>query len=63
MKYWTYGHDIEGCLRNGSFCREYGKAIIQYINGDCMGEIKKLPKKMVEVPEEVAKEFIPKCCK
>lgn len=69
MKYFTWSHNVEGCLRNGSYCRVDGRGngkrnvIVQYMNGDCMGEIRNVPKGMTEVPASEAKSLLPKCCR
>ena len=64
VKYYTHAHNVEGCLQNGSFCRVYPTGrIVQYMNGDCMGEIPKIPKTMTEVDTKLALDLLPKCCK
>ncbi len=63
-KYFTHGHNVEACLANGSFVREYpGGERVQYMNGDCMGVVNVVPKGMIEVPVATALELIPKCCR
>jgi hypothetical protein len=63
-KYFTHGHNVDACLANGSFVREYPNGErVQYMNGDYMGVVNAVPKGMVEVPAATALELIPKCCK
>lgn len=63
-RYYTYAHNVEDALRNGSFCRVYADGrIAQYMNGDYLGDINKIPASMKEVPEDLALELLPKCCK
>lgn len=63
-QYYTHAHNIDMCLANGSYVREDkdGK-FVQYMNGDCMGIIKKIPKGMVKVEASYARGLLPKCCK
>lgn len=61
-KYFTHAHNIEDCLRNGSFVRQTGKRLVQYINGDCMGEIEVVPATMTEVDADQAVLLIPTVC-
>ena len=65
MFYFTHKHNIEGCLRNGSFVRVHcgNGSMVQWMNGDCMGQIDKIPKTMVMVDEKRALDLIPNCCK
>lgn len=62
-RYFTHSHNIDGCLRNGSYCRQEGDTIHQYMNGDYMGTIAAVPFSMMEVSAEKAKKLLPKCCK
>lgn len=62
-RYYTWSHNVEGCLRNGSYCRVDGERVVQYMNGDYMGEVKAVPAGMSEVPTDQAKRLLPKCCK
>jgi len=65
VRYWTYAHNVEDALRNGSFLRQVrGKDVVRYMNGDFMGEFMgDIPaSKYAEVTETVAKSLIPKCC-
>jgi hypothetical protein len=67
--YFTHGHNIEGCLRNGSFvvlrsqtaAGRQGK-YAQYMNGDFMGHVEAVPTGMVEVAGGLALRLLPKCC-
>jgi len=58
----------EAGLRNGSFFRVRRPGhCAQFINGDFMGDIKRLPetyagRPLVEFPREQARKLIPKCC-
>ena len=63
-RYYTHAHNIDICLMNGSYCRQDsdGRAA-QYMNGDYMGDVKKIPASMVEVPADKAKALLPKCCR
>lgn len=64
LRYYTHAHNIEGCLRNGSFVRQYPDGVlVQYMNGDNMGIIGEVPKTMKEVPVDLALELMPDCCK
>lgn len=62
--YHTWAHNIDMCLRNGSYVRKDadGKCV-QYMNGDCMGEVGAVPAGMTAVPTEKAKRLLPACCK
>ena len=61
--YFTWKHNVEGCLGNGSYVRKDSDGVIvQYMNGDYMGEITKVPAGMVEVSTKEAKDMLPKCC-
>lgn len=72
VRYYTWRHNIDDCLRNGSFVKVYQNAsltkirdnthIVQYMNGDYMGAIDKVPDNMIEVDADKAKELLPKCC-
>ncbi len=63
MKYFTHAHNIEGCLQNGSFVRkDKDGTLSQYVNGDYMGTINKVPNGMTEVATDFAVRLIPKCC-
>ena len=62
--YYTHAHNIDGCLRNGSYVRKDkdGK-IVQYMNGDYMGEVAAIPTGMTEVDATHARNLLPKVCK
>lgn len=65
VRYWAnQGGDIG--LRNGSFIRTKvynGKTVmVQWMNGDCMGQITKIPQGFTEVDTAHAESLIPKCC-
>lgn len=67
MKYYTWSHNIDGCLRNGSFVRTAVKECsegkyVQYMNGDFMGYIQEVPEGMVEVDHDKAIKLLPKVC-
>jgi len=63
-KYYTHGHNIEGCLANGSYCRlDPDGVIAQYMNGDYMGTRESIPAGMVEVPADDAQRLLPKVCR
>lgn len=62
--YFTWAHNIEGCLRNGSFVAQRTKnRLVQYMNGDYMGTLEAVPKGMIEVDAALAKRLLPNCCK
>jgi hypothetical protein len=62
-RYFTWAHNVEGALRNGSFVRVWpdGRAC-QFMNGDYMGKVEKIPQRMAEVKYDVALSLIPACC-
>lgn len=62
-RYFTHAHNIEDCLKNGSYVRQDGRRLVRYMNGDYMGEITTLPDNMTEVEASHAKALLPKCCK
>lgn len=63
-KYFTWAHNVKGCLENGSYVRKDGDGkCVQYMNGDYMGEIDAVPAGMIEVPTDYAKNLLPTCCK
>ena len=37
VDYYTWEHNIDGCLRNGSFVRRSKYGLGQFMNGDFMG--------------------------
>ena len=62
--YYTHKHNIDGCLRNGSYVRvDADGRRVQYMNGDFMGDILTVPGGMVLVDAAYAKRLLPKCCK
>jgi hypothetical protein len=61
--YYTWAHNIDGCLRNGSFVRGEGPRFTQYMNGDYMGTIEKIPDGMSPVSAAHARNLIPACCR
>jgi hypothetical protein len=63
FKYWTWEHNIKGCLRNGSFVRKSKNGLAQYMNGDFMGFIEAVPAGMTGVDDVAAFKLIPQCCK
>lgn len=63
VQYYTWTHNIEGCLRNGSFVRNSKYGLAQYMNGDFMGFIENVPEGMSNINPEEAKNFIPECCR
>lgn len=64
IRYYTHAHNIEGCLRNGSFVRKLPSGVfVQYMNGDHMGTVDAVPKGMIEVPREKALKLLPECCR
>lgn len=63
-RYYTWAHNIDGCLRNGSYVRrDPSGRIVQYMNGDFMGDIPAVPAGMEAVAQDYAKRLLPKCCK
>jgi hypothetical protein len=60
QKYYAM-HDAG--LQNGSFIRESSHGLAQYMNGDFMGFIEKIPTTFQEVETEHAESLIPKCCR
>lgn len=64
VKYYTHAHNIDACLQNGSFVRQYANGrLVQYMNGDFMGDIDKVPATMTEVDAAKAAKLLPKCCR
>lgn len=61
--YYTWAHNIDGCLGNGSFVRHSRFGLGQFMNGDFMGFIEEVPEGMTEVDELYAKTKIPECCR
>jgi hypothetical protein len=53
-RYFTHAHNINDCLRNGSYVRQDGRHFTQFMNGDCMGEVDKVPASMTEVEAKKA---------
>jgi hypothetical protein len=62
-QYWTWEHNIEGCLRNGSFVRKSRHGLGQFMNGDFMGFIDAVPEGMCSVDTVKAFRLIPTCCR
>jgi hypothetical protein len=63
-RYFTHAHNIEMCLQNGSYvAKRPDGSLVQYMNGDYMGEIDTVPETMTEVPAALAKKLLPDCCK
>jgi hypothetical protein len=50
-------------LRNGSFIRESRHGFAQYMNGDYMGHVDRVPDNFTPVETEHAERLIPKCCR
>lgn len=64
VQFYTWGHNVEGCLRNGSFVKRHADgALVQYMNGDMMGILPEVPVKMVEVSAALAADLLPQCCR
>lgn len=73
--YFTWAHNIEGCLPNGSFVvhrirtakeldeEEGDEWYASFINGDYMGRLEGPPDGMVAVDSALAWRLIPSCCK
>jgi hypothetical protein len=61
-QYFALESDIEGCLKNGSFVRKSKYGLAQYMNGDFMGFLSEVPKRMIEVPVKKAEHLIPVSC-
>ena len=61
--YYTWAHNVEMCLRNGSFVRKSKYGLGQFMNGDFMGFIEAVPEGMAEIPMEKAEKLIPGVCK
>lgn len=63
-RYFTWEHNIEGCLQNGSYVVERSDGTIyQYMNGDCMGDIEVVPAGMTMVEAHFAVGLLPKVCR
>ena len=62
-QYFTWSHNVEGCLENGSFVRRSKYGLGQFMNGDFMGFIEDVPEGMVEVDRNLARCLIPECCR
>ena len=62
-QYFTWSHNVEGCLENGSFVRRSKYGLGQFMNGDFMGFIEAVPEGMVEVDRDLARCLIPECCR
>lgn len=64
VRHFTWAHNVDGCLQNGSFVRQYPSGVIvQYMNGDNMGPIDAVPDGMTEVGFSKAINLMPSCCK
>jgi hypothetical protein len=61
-RWWTWAHNVEGCLRNGSFVRTSKDQLAQYMNGDFMGLIDAVPDGMIEVVDPRLINTVPTCC-
>jgi hypothetical protein len=62
-QFFTWAHNVEGCLRNGSFVYQRPDGtLVQWMNGDNMGDIKSVPERMKQVPTELALDLLPRCC-
>ena len=61
--YYTWSHNVEGCLENGSFVRRSKYGLGQFNNGDFLGFIEAVPEGMVEVDRDLARCLIPECCR
>jgi hypothetical protein len=61
--YYTWAHNVEGCLENGSFVRRSKFGLGQFTNGDFMGFLEAVPEGMVEVDRSLARCLIPECCR
>lgn len=59
--YHTWGHNVDGCLRNGSFVRTRAGKHVQYMNGDNMGVIDAIPSGMIVVDTDKAERLVPDC--
>lgn len=63
IQYYTHAHNVEDCLKNGSFVRGRQGKLARYMNGDFMGFVDAVPEGMTEVAVELAYRLLPKCCK
>ncbi len=50
-------------LKNGSFIRHSASGLAQYMNGDFMGFVDKVPSGFEPVDVKHAEKLLPKCCK
>lgn len=62
VEYYTWAHNVDMALENGSFVRKSKNGLGQFMNGDFMGFIDEVPKGMARVPTDKAVRLIPKCC-
>lgn len=63
-RYFTWAHNVNRALENGSFVRQYPDGVcVQYMNGDNMGLIDAVPEAMTEVDAELWADLVPDCCK
>lgn len=60
VNYYTWGHNVNGALENGSYVREQNGKLAQYMNGDFMGYISSIPEEMTKVDKALALRLIPK---
>jgi len=60
--YYTWEHNIDGALENGSFVRLGKHGLAQYMNGDFMGFVDAVPEGMARVDTTHAERIIPKVC-
>jgi len=61
-RWWTWSHNVEGCLRNGSFVRTSKGQFAQYMNGDVMGLLDAVPDGMIEVVDPKLINTVPAIC-
>jgi len=60
--YFTWTHNIDECLRNGSFVRKGAHGLSQYMNGDFTQILTTVPIGMTRVDTATAEKLIPACC-
>ncbi len=60
--YFTWEHNVDECLRNGSFVRKGPHGLAQYMNGDFIEIVSAVPFGMTRVDTTQAEKLIPACC-
>jgi hypothetical protein len=62
MKATVHFHSIDA-LKNGSFVRTSKHGVAQYMNGDYLGMIAKVPDGLQVMDAKEAKQHLPKVCR